>query len=198
MRGIDWSRSTATVNDLTVSILGLAAESEGFADLVAAAYIDLLPDSIAAVLIKRFPLPSADLVALIGATVEREGYVDMAALPAEYDRLAQVRNDLAHSDIGQDRDHDDRWRLYNHRGRAPKALPETMTLDDLRGEVDRAMEVRANMTGLAYRLGGLGIINAANSPRPPPEYGPGPRPVRRDRQGNEIGDITEGLSTTVK
>jgi hypothetical protein len=194
VRRIDWSRSSSTVNDLTVSILGLSVESEGLADLVASAYIALLPDSIAAALIKRFPLPSADVVALIRAAVEREGYADMAALPAEYDRLAQVRNDLAHSHIGQDRDHGDRWRLYNHRGRVPKVLPETITLDDLRGEVERAMHVREILTGLAYRLGYLRLVAAPGSPSTLPEYGPGPRPVRRDRDGDEIGDETEGLS----
>ena len=188
MARIDSSRSTATPSDLTLRILGLAAACEGLADLVAAAYIALLPDRIARVLIRKFPLPSADLVALIRAAAEREGYEDMSDLPGEYDRLAQVRNDLAHLDQHRvDLDQPEPVRLFSHRGRAPAVLAETLTLDDLRREVDRAFELRSRMTGLAYRLGYFRIRDVGKSPNPLPERGPGPRPVRRDSEGRDIG-----------
>lgn len=198
--GIDWSRSTSTINDLAVSVLGLAAACEGLADLVASAYVALLPDSIAPALIKRFPLPSADLVKLIRAAVERERPKGAESLPADYDRLAQVRADLAHSDLVQDRDATERGRLYNHRGRSLKVLPETITLDDLRAEVERATLVRAHLTALAYRLGYLRIKQVGGPPSEMPEYGPGPRPVQRDRDGNELAsevDYDAGSALTV-
>jgi hypothetical protein len=188
---IDWSRSESTVRELAVGIMGLAANAEGLADEVAVAYILMLPDGIADVLIKRFPLRSADQVALIRASVEREGYQDYASLPADFDRLAQVRNDLAHSDLvwadshREDPDHH-RWRLHNHRGRARQVLPEIVTVDDLRPEVDRAMDVRATMTGLAYRLGRVHMVPVdEDHPLDLPEFGPGPRPVKRDSDGRE-------------
>lgn len=165
-----------------MGIMGLAAQAEALAEEAAAANVFMLPDKIANILLKRPPMRSADLEQLIRASVEREGYDDFATLADDFDRLEQVRNDLAHAELAwadsprEDPDHH-RWRLVSHRGRALQVLPEIVTVDDLRPEVDRAMDVRATMTGLAYRLGRMRIVHAGGKgPWDLPEKGPGPRP----------------------
>lgn len=172
---IDWAKSEASVRDLVVSIIGFAAELEAQADQIVFAYAEMLPEEVAGVLLKRLPLSSTDQVALIRASVKREGYDDFASLADDYDRVAQVRNDLAHCDVvpADSRD-SDRYRLYNHRGRKLQVLPDFVTIDDLRGEIDRLMSVRQGMAGFLYRLGRLCLRSPSEDhPLGIPRTGPG-------------------------
>ena len=125
---------------------------------------------------------------LIRAAVEREGYADMADLADRFDRLAQLRNDLAHSTLGLANlpAYGDLWRLYGGRTREPDVLQGVLTIDDFRVEVERAIDVRERMTMLAYRVGYLQLVTVGGGQSDLPERGPGTRRVIRDDSGAEV------------
>ena len=122
---------------------------------------------------------------LLEAAITREGYDDLRHLPGAFDRLQQVRNDLAHSDlrpVDLFQDPPVEYRLFSHRRRPLDVLPEIVTVEILLEEQRRAVDdVRPYMDGLAYRLGMLRLVSPEGAPPLSiPETGPGPKPVVRE------------------
>jgi len=179
------------VPELATFIIGRAAEAEAAADQVGYAYLVLLPDEIIPVLAK--PLRGADQVRLLRAAIAREGYdkdtrLGFRGLPDAFDRLQQVRSDLAHSDlIPVDLFHPVEYRLVSHRENPLKVLPPVVTVDILLAELERATDLlHGPMNGLLFRLGRLSLREVDAHGEHPPRTGRGPRPVVRDERGYPV------------